>query len=187
MLLSIGFHFQDILIPSNIQELPGKLTISNTNKPEKVATLGNSGPEKDETEEKTPLPNSRKNKMEHSIPNHEDLASDASLPIKKKMKLGNSNGSAVRSCPNKKFVEEIASNAQLPITDSQLKIMPNEPDKEASRGSAAPKTPRTGTRCLKKPVVVEQPSAKAQSRLSGKRIVSVGFLFNFASTMDRDK
>lgn len=158
---------KEILVASDYQEQLGDAR-NDSNNPEVAQRLESSGSVKDKSEEQTAcLINVRKNQMEDQLtPMHEDSATNALPPSKKKIKVTNSNGTAERSRPIKKLTEGNASDAPA----SDLRKTQNETPKESHVGLTTTKTDRTGTRYSKKSVSVEQPSAKLESPFLGKRI-----------------
>lgn len=156
---------QEILIASGNQEQVG-YACTGANNREVALKFEGSGSAKDSSEDKTPnFTNLRNNQMERSSPCHEDAASYSFPPSKKKIKLSNSNGTIMRSRPNKKLTERNVSE-----TSSFIKKMPNET--EDTQYLVSEKAESTGTRRLKKPVIADQPPVKIESPYLGKRIVS---------------
>lgn len=159
------FLVQEILIASGNQEQLGHACTS-ANNPELALKFVSSSSAKDNSEDKTPnFTNIRNNQMKQSSPCHEDFTS-YSFPSKKKIKLSDSNGSIMRSRPNRMLTERNVSE-----TSSHIKEMPNETEDKQS-DFMSKKAESTGTRRLKKPVMADQPPAKIESPYLGKRIVS---------------
>ncbi|KAH9786896.1 DUF724 domain-containing protein 7 [Citrus sinensis] len=157
---------QEILVTSDYQEQL-EHAHNDSNNPEVAQRLESSGSVKDKSEEQTACLTNVKNQMEdQSTPMHEDSAAYALSPSKKKIKVTSSNGTAERSRPIKQLTEGNAADAPA----SHLRKTQNETAKESHVGLATTKTDRTGTRCSKKSVSVEQPSAKPESPILGKRI-----------------
>ncbi|XP_044493270.1 DUF724 domain-containing protein 2-like isoform X2 [Mangifera indica] len=154
---------KEILIASGNQEQLGHACTS-ANNPEQALKFVSSSSAKDNSEDKTPnFTNIRNNQMKQSSPCHEDFTS-YSFPSKKKIKLSDSNGSIMRSRPNRMLTERNVSE-----TSSHIKEMPNETEDKQS-DFMSKKAESTGTRRLKKPVMADQPPAKIESPYLGKRI-----------------
>lgn len=169
--LSNMLFIQEVLVASDNQEQLEHAHNSSDN-PEVALKLESSGSAKDNGEEQPPcLTNIRDNQIEQSTDVHEDSAAYALPPSKKKIKLGNSNGTAMRTRPIKKLTEENVSDAPLLASASHLRKM-DETTKEPDGDLATPKMERTGARCSKKSVIVERPSAVVEGAFLGKRIVS---------------